>query len=110
MAICPRCRDTMGLKDVRCPHCGYDFPDGHDDRPASPTVVGTLLRWALALAIFVGGLYVLLLTVPFGRSITPLWFVFQCLQLAALAIVSLWLARRLTEWVGRLRRRRQPTP
>ena len=25
-AFCPKCNGAMGLKDAKCPHCGYDFP------------------------------------------------------------------------------------
>jgi hypothetical protein len=111
MAICPRCRETMGLKDVRCPRCGYDFPDAGDDPPESPTVVGTLLRWALAFAIFAVAWYPLSFTmIRFGEPVTAFWFVFHCLQIAALAIVSFWLARRVTEWAARRRAGRPPAP
>jgi uncharacterized protein YqhQ len=23
--FCPKCNGEMGMRDVRCPHCGYDF-------------------------------------------------------------------------------------
>ena len=25
-AFCPECRGPMDQRDVKCPHCGYDFP------------------------------------------------------------------------------------
>jgi hypothetical protein len=45
-AFCPKCKGTMGLKDPRCPHCGYDFP--------APPERSFLPLWAvLAMLAFV---------------------------------------------------------
>ena len=52
MAFCPNCNATMGQADVRCPECGYDFPD------MSPKVPKTGLAYSrLAdIALIVGGI------------------------------------------------------
>jgi hypothetical protein len=48
MAVCPKCKGTMGQTDAVCPHCGHDFPPS----PAARTAPW----WVhiLVLAAFVG--------------------------------------------------------
>jgi hypothetical protein len=51
MAFCPKCGGSLGLKDVICPHCGYDFPP-----PAKPWSMPWWLHLGMllaAVAIFV---------------------------------------------------------
>jgi hypothetical protein len=48
MAYCPRCNAKIGLKAVRCPECGYDFPS------PTPKKSGIAYSWLADLALFVG--------------------------------------------------------
>ena len=35
MAICPKCKATIGMTAIKCESCGYDFPQTIVDNPAS---------------------------------------------------------------------------
>ncbi|MEX2185941.1 MAG: hypothetical protein WD875_04065 [Pirellulales bacterium] len=52
---CPKCSGEMGMRDVRCPHCGYDFNEIAKD--AGERRAGFAYSWfayfVLVLAIVV---------------------------------------------------------
>jgi hypothetical protein len=51
MANCPKCHAAMGAMDVRCPACGYDFPD----EPRDESRTGLAYSWLADIALIVGG-------------------------------------------------------
>jgi hypothetical protein len=59
MAVCPRCKGTMGQVEAVCPHCGYDFPP-----PAEPRS----LPWWLHV-----GLLAAMVGVRWRSRTTPWW-------------------------------------
>ena len=52
MAICPKCNATIGQTDVRCPECGYDFPD----HPRNVPRTGLAYSAIADIALIVGGI------------------------------------------------------
>jgi hypothetical protein len=68
MAYCPKCKGEMGVRDVVCPHCGYDFPPPPPSE-SDPTLArsgiaySALAGLALAIGEFVAGLACILATV-----------------------------------------------
>ena len=66
MAFCPRCQGEMGLADVVCRRCGYDFPVPPEPAPTdSPVVkislfvgiIGAGLGCLFAVLVFLVGLF-----------------------------------------------------
>ena len=50
-AFCPKCNGAMGLRDAKCPHCGYDFPTTDLESHLLP-----LWAWFALIAVGVGAI------------------------------------------------------
>lgn len=53
--FCPKCNGQMEMRDVRCPHCGYDFPSATPEREKRPILFAysAFAYVVLAVAIIV---------------------------------------------------------
>jgi hypothetical protein len=71
MAVCPKCKGTMGQTDAVCPHCGYDFPPPPKPRPV-PWWVQIIFLAAMVGVLIISDDY-LILRVIVGILIAVAW-------------------------------------
>lgn len=80
--FCPKCNGQMEMRDVRCPHCGYDFPSATPEREKRPILFAysSFAYVVLAIAIVVlviaclgFGVYAVVMVVAPHRMRSPDW-------------------------------------
>ncbi|MHC4502255.1 MAG: hypothetical protein ACYTFI_03040 [Planctomycetota bacterium] len=87
----------MGTTEVVCPHCGYDFPPSDYAENQGPSILGTLGKWLLRIAIFVPGLFVISIArFPWGVWLSAWQLVVGWAMMFAWAFLSYVFARAIT--------------